>query len=195
MALPDPSSHASSHKETTSASLVTASKPFSMSGTDRQAMERERLARQSKMKRKASPEPQPQLELFNFREGSYDAWQLGETASNFINRLPPDTTTTLTCPWIWVENPHRDVRSHCTHPDVEHFSDRGMDLLEQSLSNRQKIRANAAGSPKGMLTRQLIQESKQLQQRITELAVADHVLSGKVSASHQFLSLAARCLA
>ncbi|KAF2850243.1 DUF1917-domain-containing protein [Plenodomus tracheiphilus IPT5] len=150
-----------------------------MSGIDRQAMERERLARQSKLKRKAPPEPQLKVELFNFRQGSHDAWQLGETADDFVKRLPPDTTSISTCPWIWVENPRRNQQEKSTCPQVDQFTESGMQLLEQSELNRHKIQANGAGVPQGMLTKQLIQESKDLQQRIADLAVAHGVLSGK----------------
>ncbi|KAI8938647.1 hypothetical protein NX059_004517 [Plenodomus lindquistii] len=173
------STHASPPGQAADSRTSNGSKPFSMSGIDRQAMEQERLARQSKLKRKASPEPQPRLELFNFREGSHDAWQLGESVNDFVNRLPPDTTTISTCPWIWVENPHRDPRDKSAFPRVDHFTDGGMELLEQSLSTRQQIQANGAGVPKGMVMKSLIQEGKDLQQRIADLAVADHVLSGK----------------
>lgn len=138
-------------------------------------MERERLARQSKLERKAQPEPQPKFDLFNPREGSYDSWQLGETPDEFINRVPPETTTVSTCPWIWVENPHRKPWDKSPSPQVEHFTDTGMELLQQSLSNRQKMQASGSGISKSILT----QEGKDHQQRIADLAVEDHILTGK----------------
>lgn len=92
--------------------------PFSMSGAVRKAMEQERLARHSKLKRTALPEPQPTPELFNFRQGSHDAWQLGETSDDFVNRLPPETTPISTCPWIWVENPSRHRQDKFAPPSL-----------------------------------------------------------------------------
>jgi len=54
-----------------------------------------------------------------------------------------------------------------------------MELLAQSLAYRQEIQANKAGSHKGMVTKQLLQESQHLQWRIADLATEDHILSGK----------------
>jgi hypothetical protein len=54
-----------------------------------------------------------------------------------------------------------------------------MDLLEQSLQTRRDIQKEGARGPRGM-TKQLSQESKALQGRISSLANETNVLSGKV---------------
>jgi hypothetical protein len=172
------------------ASSAIASKISNFSSMDRKATEQERLAKLGKRKRDASPSPQqakaqkpcpPTLELFNFRQGQSDAWQLGESVDDFIKRLPPFTTSMFTCPWIWAENPYRNPRDKSASPRVEYFTWRGMELLDQSLQKRHDIQAEGAHGPKGMVIRLLNQESKALQQRIASLASETHVLSGKVN--------------
>jgi hypothetical protein len=146
---------------------------------DRKAMEEARLARQGKRKREPSPDPV----LFNPGQGSPDAWQLGESAEDFVRRLPPLTTSMLTCSWIWVHNPHFDRRdkNKCTSNSAEEFRSRGSDLLGQSFQTRQRIQTQGMHGPKATVTRSLGHESKALQQRITDLAVECEILSGKVS--------------
>ncbi|KAI4937962.1 hypothetical protein J4E85_000400 [Alternaria conjuncta] len=154
---------------------------FDMSGIDRQAMEQERLARQGKRKREPSPVPASNLELFNPLEGQDDAWQLGEPVDDFVRLLPPYTTSISTCPWIWAANPYRNPRDKSPSPRVQDFTSRGTELLQQSLQTRRDIQNEGAKGPRGMVTKQLLQESKALQERISDLAKDTHVLSGKVA--------------
>ena len=157
---------------------TSASTSFHVSGLDRKAMEQERLARLGKRKREASP---PGFELFNFREGCTDAWQLGEPVDDFVRRLPPATTSVSTCPWIWVENPHRRPCDKPATPQVEQFTSGGLDLLEASLKTRRIIEAQGSQGSKSAVIKALNQEGKDLQQRIANLATKHHVVSGKVS--------------
>jgi hypothetical protein len=145
---------------------------------DRRAMEQARLARLGKRKRGPSPEP----ELFNPAQGCHDAWQLGESVDDFVKRLPPLTTPIFTCPWIWAHNPHRDSRDRSVSPREDEFRSRGRSLLDVSLQTRQQIQAKALHGPKTALHKSLSQESKALQQRITDLATECGILSGNVCA-------------
>lgn len=145
---------------------------------DRRAMEEARRARLGKRKREPSPEP----ELFNPAQGCHDAWQLGESVDDFVKRLPPLTTPISTCPWIWAHNPHRDSRDRSVSPREDEFRSRGRSLLDDSLQTRQQIQAKALHGPKAALHKSLSQESKALQQRITDLATECGILSGKVCA-------------
>lgn len=147
-----------------------------MSGLNPKAVGQEDIAISGKRKR----EPSPGLELFNPLQGRPDAWQLGESVDEFVRRLPPVTTSVFTCPWIWAENPHRNPRDKSSCPRVGDFTTHGMKLLEQSLDNRREIQKASASQPKGMMTRQLNQESKSLQERIAILAKDTNVISGKV---------------
>ncbi|RYN67787.1 hypothetical protein AA0118_g1643 [Alternaria tenuissima] len=167
----------SSDKATSGTETAVKDTSLNMSGVDRKAMEQERLARLGKRKRELSPIPSH--ELFNPLEGQEDAWQLGEPVDDFARRLPPDNTAITTFPWIWAANPHRNPRDKSPSPRVEDFTSRGMDLLEQSLQTRRNIQKEGARGPRGMVTKQLNQESKALQGRISSLANETNVLSGK----------------
>jgi hypothetical protein len=144
---------------------------------DRRAMEEARLARLGKRIREPSPEPV----LHNPGQGSPTSWQLGESADDFVRRLPPLTTTIETGPWIWAHNPRRGAHDGSASHDVEQFRSRGKDLLDQSIQNRQRIQTTGSNGPRAAVTKSLNQESKALQQRITDLAVECGILSGKVS--------------
>ncbi|KAF1937858.1 DUF1917-domain-containing protein [Clathrospora elynae] len=168
-----------SNKAAPNAGSATSSKLFNMSTIDRIAIEQERLARSGKRKRGASPEPAPTLELFNPLQGRPDAWQLGESVDVFIKRLPPYTTSIFTCPWIWAENPHPNPRDKSAMPRVEDFTSRGTHLLAQSLESRRQIQAKGSHGLRSMVTKLLNQESKALQQRIVDVAMDTHVISGK----------------
>jgi hypothetical protein len=174
-----------SGKATLGTDPVAKGNTFTMTGVDRKIMEQERLERLGKRKRGPSPIPSSQHELFNLLEGQFDAWQLGESVDDFARRLPPVTTSISTCPWIWAANPHRNTRDKSPSCCVEDFTSRGMDLLEQSLQIRRDIQKEGARRPRGMVTKQLHQESKALQERITSLAKDTHVLSGKVPSISQ----------
>lgn len=143
----------------------------------RRMMEKERLARLGQRKREPSPHPK----LFNPAQGHCNAWQLDESVDDFVRRLPPLPTSIDTSPWIWVHNPHPDIRAQSTPPCSDDFSRRGMDLLAQSLRNRQDPQAKSLYGLKAVLAKSLNQETKALQQRITDLAVECGILSGKVS--------------
>lgn len=160
-----------------------ANKLPGFSGFDRKTMEEERLARLGKGKRKRdlSPEPTPRRELFNPMEGQSYSWQLGETAEAFVKRVPPLSTSALTCEWIWAANPYRDPRDKSTTPRVAAFRDRGAKLLADSLRKRDEIQEKGRLGSRSTVTRAWNQEAKALQQSLTKLAVETGVLSGKVS--------------
>ncbi|KAF2032072.1 DUF1917-domain-containing protein [Setomelanomma holmii] len=142
---------------------------------DRRAMEEARLARLGKRKREPSPEPA----LFNPAQGCPDAWQLGESVDDFVGRLPPVTTPIFTCPWIWIHNPHRDLRDKALSPREDEFRVRGRSLLDRSLQTRQQNQAKLMHGSKAVLHKSLNQESKALQQSIADLAAECGILSGK----------------
>lgn len=154
-----------------------------ISGLDRKTMEDERLARVGKGKRKRdiSPEATPRRELFNPMEGQPFCWQLGETADAFVKRVPPLSTSTLTCDWIWAANPYRDPGDKPAAPCVAAFRDRGAKLLAESLQKRNELKEKGRLGPQSTVTRSWNQEAKALQQSLTKLAVEMSVLSGKVS--------------
>lgn len=159
---------------------ATTSLASNIADPDRQAMERERLARRSKRKRSPSPEPLTNFKLIKSRQPLADAWQAGEAVEDFVKRLPPDTTSISTCPWIWVETPHRDLRDMSAAPQVDSFTSLGSELLAQALLHRQSMQSRSTREVKSALTKKLNQEIRELQQRIAKLAVENNILSGKV---------------
>lgn len=123
----------------------------------------------------------PPPDLHNIYQGQVDAWQLHETVDDFIQRLPPRSTSVALCPWIWVANPFPDGRDRSGRPMVQdELIPRGRALLQQSLQERNNIRNRNPQEFKGTVTRFLNQESDSLKQRLTRLAEETNVLSGKV---------------
>ncbi|KAF9701411.1 hypothetical protein EKO04_001121 [Ascochyta lentis] len=145
---------------------------------DRKAMEVERLEK-GKRKRDTSPEALARRELFNPMEGQPYSWQLGETVEAFVKRVPPLTTSALSCEWIWAANPHRDPRDKSASPRAAAFKDRGTKLLADSLQRRDEIQEKGRLGPRSTVTRAWNQESRALQHSLTKLAVETGVLSGK----------------
>ncbi|KAH8726504.1 hypothetical protein GQ44DRAFT_705741 [Phaeosphaeriaceae sp. PMI808] len=140
---------------------------------NRGATEEEKLFRLGKRKRESPQKPI----LFNPSQGSPNEWQMGESVDDFVKRLPPLTTSISNCSWIWVHNPFHDHRDKSASQRVEEFRSRGADILARSLQTRKQLQAKGLNGPN--ITRSLSQESKALQQRITDLAVECGVLTGK----------------
>ncbi|KAF2687722.1 DUF1917-domain-containing protein [Lentithecium fluviatile CBS 122367] len=121
----------------------------------------------------------PAPELFNLGQGQSNFWQLGETAADFVKRLPPLSTSRTICEWIWVQNPYPQGRDISASSETVEFMSRGQSLLQRSLQIRNDIQAESASHAKATTSRTLNQESKRLQQRISDLAVETNVLTGK----------------
>lgn len=121
------------------------------------------------------------VELHNPYEGQPDAWQSHETISDFLQRLPPSTTTVGTVgPWIWVANPHRSSQPDQKGTDIKELGRRGSELLQDSRQTRARIQAENKKAGHAAMTRMLNQEAKSLKERIADLAERTNVLSGKV---------------
>ena len=146
-------------------------------------MEEERLARLGKRKRDAEDDPVQQLELFNIFEGDPHAWQLGESVDDFVKRVPPATTSALSCSWIWVSNPYRNPRDKSPGSRIADFTERGSELMSQSLHTRQDMQAKGRFGSKSTLARALNPDGKALQQRLSDLAKETNVTAGKVLGS------------
>jgi hypothetical protein len=121
--------------------------------------------------------PPPQ-DLSNPGQGRDNCWQLNESAQDFVRRVPPLTTPSTSCDWIWVHNPHSRI---CDASNTAEFASRGPALLEQSLQIRNEIQAQSALRANTTTSQLLNQESRLLQQRIADLAAETKVLTGKVS--------------
>jgi hypothetical protein len=123
-------------------------------------------------------------DLYNIYQGKHDAWQLGETIDDFLQRLPPHFTPATFSPWIWVANPHPSGRDRSARAHVSsQLISRGQLLLQESLAKRDEICKGNSSATKAQVNRMLHQESESLKQRITQLAEDANVLSGKVRLS------------
>ncbi|KAF3007529.1 hypothetical protein E8E13_006213 [Curvularia kusanoi] len=157
-----------------------ANKLYGFSGLDRKGMEGERLARLAKGKRKRESSPETtHREKVNPMEGQPFAWQLGESAEDFVKRVSPLTTSAADCEWIWAANPYRDPRDKATAPRVAAFKDRGLKMLAASLQKRDDIQEKGRFGSRSVVTRAWNQEARALQLSLTKLAVETGVLSGK----------------
>jgi len=121
--------------------------------------------------------------LSNVAEGRSDSWQLGETVSDFVKRLPPLTASRFLHEWIWVHDPyiHGEDNIQAKGSNVAEFIVQGRELLAQSVKARSSIMLNSHQNATSTVTRMLGRESTLLEQRIADLAVEMNVLSGKVS--------------
>ncbi|KAF2876795.1 hypothetical protein BDV95DRAFT_561583 [Massariosphaeria phaeospora] len=118
-------------------------------------------------------------ELFNPRQGQPYSWQLGESAGDFVRRIPPLTTSGITCEWIWVENPYLRPSTKSDWPNAAEFKSRGFKMLEQTSRVRRDIQSENFRNAKGTTTRMLSEETKRLQEGIVNLAEETSILSGK----------------
>ncbi|KAJ4346938.1 uncharacterized protein N0V89_010871 [Didymosphaeria variabile] len=121
----------------------------------------------------------PPPKLSNPGEGQLVSWHLGETAEDFVKRLPPVTTSASDCEWIWVHNPYPEDHGGSKVTNVLDFTVRGQGLLARSLRTRRDIEANGQSKNRSVIARHLHEESNFLHQRITELAVESNVVCGK----------------
>ncbi|KIW88963.1 uncharacterized protein Z519_10447 [Cladophialophora bantiana CBS 173.52] len=131
----------------------------------------------------------------NFYEGLASAKQLSESVADFLTRLPPSTTTSVSARghhWIWIANPYPapgrrspgQARNTSSNPesgdgDVATFRQRGTRLLEAYLSRKHEVEDQNPGKPPGSITRMLCPERVRLESDIRELAKAQRVTSGK----------------
>ncbi|KAF2445813.1 DUF1917-domain-containing protein [Karstenula rhodostoma CBS 690.94] len=126
-------------------------------------------------KHRNAPLPAPS----NPGERQPGCWQLSEMVEDFVRRLPPVSTSTYDHEWIWVHNPHQQIQSKSKVADVNNFTIRGRELLARSLQAREDIQLDVQKKNKSLITRRLNEESRLLQQHITDLASETNVLFGK----------------
>ncbi|KAF2200835.1 DUF1917-domain-containing protein [Delitschia confertaspora ATCC 74209] len=122
----------------------------------------------------------PLVDLHNPLEGMPEARQLNESISEFLQRLPP-TSSTLDAvgPWIWIANPYREGQVKSTREHAGDLVERGSELLQRSCKKRRAIETANAGKAATMTKRLLNEESESLKENITGLAEETNVLCGK----------------
>jgi len=132
--------------------------------------------------------------LYNPYEGNFSARQLGESIDEFLERLPPATTSVSdTTPWIYIANPYRKARKRDEHdqkeseeapPDEEsdwaQFVVLGGNLLEELTTIRHTIEKQNPGKPKATITRAVNPEKDKIVRKLLDTAVKLHCTTGKV---------------
>ena len=126
----------------------------------------------------------PLSELRNPMEGRPDAWQLSETASEFLKRCPPLSSEALG-PWLWVSNPdpksERRKGGKKSRDEHSRFTERCEKLLSTYLQDEERIQAEMNGRAKGAVTRKLTPLRTELRAKLLAVAKEEDVVCGKVS--------------
>ena len=141
--------------------------------------------------------------LYNPYEGQACGRQLGETVEEFIQRLPPSTTASITSmtagaggvSWIFIANPFRKPPE--VHPKYEQhelgnegspdessdwaqFVIRGGNILAELSSIKKEIEKKKAGQAKASITKVVNIQKEATVQNLLDMAVELHCTSGKV---------------
>jgi hypothetical protein len=142
--------------------------------------------------------------LYNPYEGQECGRQLGETVEEFIQRLPPSTTASITLttanaggvPWIFIANPFRNPpKVHSgdkqhelanegppdENSDWAQFVIRGGNILDELGSIEKEIEKRKVGQAKASITKAVNIEKEAIVQKLLDTAVELHCTSGKVS--------------
>ena len=123
--------------------------------------------------------PIPPVKLHNPYEGRADSWQLGESITDFTNRLPPVTSRIGDVgPWIQVANPYHERQDKSGR--IGEFKEAGEELLRKFRETKSRVEADNLGKARGTIARKLASDRESLKEQIKELARSTGVLSGKV---------------
>jgi hypothetical protein len=143
--------------------------------------------------------------LYNPYEGQVCARQLGETVEDFLRRLPPSTTPSITTagpgagvPWIYIANPflkrptiHSEYKQHelanegppDEKSDWAQYVVRGGNILAELTSIKNEIEKERAGQAKASITRTVNFQKETIVQKLLDTAAELHCTSGKVRRS------------
>lgn len=120
----------------------------------------------------------PPVKLHNPYEGKADSWQLGESITDFTNRLPPVTSRIGDVgPWIRVANPYPERQDKSGR--IGEFKEAGEELLRKFRETKSRVEADNPGKVREIITRKLASDRESLKEQIKELARSTGVLSGK----------------
>lgn len=125
----------------------------------------------------------PSVQLHNPMEGLEAARQLSETIDQFLKRLPPSTSYGDGA-WIWCANPvvgGKGKKAADNHADIDGFTERGEELLEEFEVQRAIVQSENAGKVESTITRKLGPCREKLKEDILKAAIDRRVTSGKVS--------------
>jgi len=125
-------------------------------------------------------------EQFNPMKDRPDAWQLSESAQDFVNRCPPLSSDTLG-PWLWVYNPNSEAERRKDDRETGYFTDhcaeRCEELLDTYLRTERRIQDEMKGKAKGTITRKLTPLRTVLRDKLLAVAREENAVCGKVGHS------------
>jgi hypothetical protein len=131
--------------------------------------------------------------LYNPYEGYRGGRQLGETVDEFLERLPPQTTTTQLVDWIYIANPYRKAPKRTDEQmakegpleeesDWAEFVRRGGELLEELTRRRHSVEKQMSEKSKASVSRAFNQLGyrEETVKKILDTAAKLHCTNGKV---------------
>jgi hypothetical protein len=119
-------------------------------------------------------------DLYNPWEGKEDAWQLGETISDFTKRLPVLDSSHIG-PWIWIANPYAD--RNCNSEPEQHdasFVQLAVRILKEFTSKKDALTSMHPEMAPGTVSRTLKPHRDQLKDDVLKLAKERKMTCGKV---------------
>lgn len=138
------------------------------------------MATTATKRRDADVEMTDVKDLYNPWEGKEDAWQLGETISDFTKRLPVLDSSHIG-PWIWIANPYAD--RNCNSEPEQHdasFVQLAVRMLKDFTSKKDALTSTHPEMAPGTVTRTLKPHRDQLKDDILKLAKERKMTCGKV---------------
>jgi hypothetical protein len=111
-------------------------------------------------------------------EGEETARQLGETALEFLRRVPVVGSSHLG-PWIWAANPYAE-RGQSPESRDPAFLQRMSRLLEAYLAKKKSLTESDPNMAAAMVTRKLKPDRDNLKEHILEKSKENGLTSGKV---------------
>ena len=121
--------------------------------------------------------PVPKGGLHNRYEGMNSAWQINETADDFVKRLPVHGSA-WAGPWLWVANPYSDRDAEPEYESAK-FKQLGPRLLREHLEHKQQVTEENPGKTPAVITRKLLPARTKLKEDILALSKEAGMLCGK----------------
>ena len=122
----------------------------------------------------------PSKELYNPYEGKiHAAKQLSESLEDFLSRLIPSKTDSLTAPggWIRIANPYSKPRT--TEPDIVGLREEAQVFLSSYEMQRAELEHKHPNQTASYFTKTLVPQRTTLESSLRSLAKAKHVNGGK----------------
>jgi hypothetical protein len=115
---------------------------------------------------------------YNPYAGNAAAWQFDEDLEDFLERLPPATTSAAVGPWLWIANPFSQER--LSTPDWTTFTADGEEILQEWTRHKSQVEAQRGDKSKISTARVLTKDRVAVEKKLLNLASELKCTSGKV---------------